>query len=101
MSRILFFFLVLLTSLEAFSCSCDTISYQKAIDWADEIFVGRLIEIKEVQTELDVHGDPYTRIWYALFEVEKKWKGSKKKYVKVYQPSTSCDFEFQALASLG
>jgi hypothetical protein len=92
-----FLFLAFFISFAANACSCDTISFKKAIKWADEIFIGRLIEIKEVKSESDSHGDKYTRVWYALFEVEKKWKGSNKKYVKVYHPSTSCDFDFNLL----
>lgn len=97
---------LLLFCTNIIACSCNSISFKKAVIWADEIFFGRLIEIKEVQTEdtLDYHHNSqpyyekkYTRVWYALFEVEKKWKGSSKKYVKVYQPSTSCDAEFRTL----
>jgi hypothetical protein len=91
------FFLALLIYLPVFSCNCDGLSYEEAVARADEIFVGRLIETKEVLTDSYDDGQKYTRLWYALFEVETKWKGSNKKYVKVYQPSTSCDFEFRYL----
>lgn len=81
------------TSLFVFPCSCDTIPFEEATERADEIFFGRLIRLREVQTyELD--GEKKTQIWGALFEVEKKWKGSSDKYVEVFQANTSCDFYF-------
>ena len=79
---------------DSYGCSCDTISFEKATEWADEIFIGRLIQIREVKKYQDSDGNDHTRIWGALFEVEKKWKGSNDKYVEVFQPSTSCDFNF-------
>ena len=79
---------------KSYSCSCDTISFDEAIEWADEIFMGRLIQIREVETYKEFNGTPRTRIWGALFEVEKKWKGSSDKYVEVFQPNTSCDYYF-------
>ncbi|WP_442265043.1 hypothetical protein ACSIGC_11925 [Tenacibaculum sp. ZS6-P6] len=86
-------------SIYNYACSCNDIPFEKAVEWADEIFIGRLIEIKEVkyETSLDDPEERYTRLWYAKFEITKKWKGSNKKYIKVYQPSTSCDFDFNSL----
>ena len=89
-------FLLLLTSLYGYCCSCDYQSFEDAIKHSDEIFLGRIIEMKEVKTVYDEEdGYPYTRMWSAKFEVEKKWKGSNDKYVTVYQPNTSCDFLFE------
>lgn len=101
MKKLITLFLLII-STNSFACSCNDISFEKAVDWADEIFLGRLIEIKEVKFEFNEQHpeEKYTRIWYALFEVEKKWKGSSKKYVKVYQSWTSCDTEFNALGRL-
>ena len=79
---------------KSFACGCDTISFAEATKWADEIFYGRLIQIREVETYQDADGRPHTSIWAALFEVEKKWKGSNDKYVEVFQQNTSCDFYF-------
>ncbi|MCH2231876.1 MAG: hypothetical protein MK105_16190 [Crocinitomicaceae bacterium] len=79
---------------KSFACSCDTISFTEATKWADEIFYGRLIQIREVETYQEADDRPQTRIWAALFEVEKKWKGSNDKYVEVFQSNTSCDFYF-------
>lgn len=79
---------------KSFACSCDTISFKEATEWADEIFFGRLIEIREVEAFQDADDRSHTRIWVALFEVEKKWKGNNDKYVEVFQSNTSCDFAF-------
>ncbi len=80
---------------KSYGCGCDTISFKAATEWADEIFFGRIIRIREVQSYTEWDGKPDTRIWAALFEVEKKWKGSHSKYVEVFQPHTSCDFSFE------
>ncbi|WP_299618394.1 hypothetical protein [uncultured Tenacibaculum sp.] len=95
---ILSLFLISL-SIYNYACSCNNIPFKDAVEWADEIFIGRLIEIKEVEYEISElnAGEKYTRLWYAKFEITKKWKGSSKKYIKVYQPSTSCDFGFNSL----
>lgn len=83
----------------SFACSCNDIPFKEATEWADEVFLGRLIEIKEVESEISElnPGQKYTRLWYAKFEVIKKWKGSTKKIITVYQPSTSCDASFNFL----
>lgn len=100
MKKLLFLFLLFITT-SSFACICNDIPFKEAIEWADEILFGRLIEIKEVEFEVNEQypEEKYTRSWYALFEVDKKWKGSSKKYIKVYQPSTSCDAEFQSLGN--
>jgi len=82
-------------SLASFACSCNRLSFEKANEWADEIFIGRVIKIREVKKMIDINALPSTRIWSALFEVEKKWKGSSSKYVEVFQGNTSCDFHFK------
>ncbi len=92
------FFIILVCSFSftSFACSCEDIPFKNAVEWADEIFLGRVIEVKEVEYETSPQ-DPeykYTRLWYAKFEVIQKWKGSSKKYVTIYQPSTSCDAGF-------
>ena len=83
-----------LFNYNSFGCSCDTVSFSEATEWADEIFFGRVIQVKEVETGKNFEGEPYTKVWSALFEVEKKWKGSSKKYVEVFQAGTSCEFAF-------
>lgn len=80
---------------EGFACSCDTVSFARATEWADEIFFGRVIEIREVETYQHEDGIREIKIWGVLFEVEKKWKGSSKKYVEVFQSGNSCDFNFE------
>jgi len=80
--------------INAYGCSCHNSPFEQASEWADEIFIGRVIEIREVNSQDYIMHGTYTRIWAALFEVEKKWKGSKAKYVEVFQPNSSCDFYF-------
>lgn len=92
---IILLFIYFICILEGFACSCDTISFVEATEWADEIFFGRVIQTREVETYQDEDGNRDTQIWGILFEVEKKWKGSSKKYVEVFQAGTSCDFNFE------
>ena len=76
-------------------CGCDTIPFQEATEKADEIFIGRVIEIKE-KTLTKVDGSlENTKVWSVLFKVEKKWKGGTSEYVEVLQSHTSCDFDFE------
>jgi len=64
----------ILSLAKSYACSCDTISFENATEWADEIFIGRLIRTREVRVYEDAGGEYQTRIWGALFEIEKKWK---------------------------
>lgn len=84
----------LLGLTEIYSCSCVTIPFDRATEMADEIFLGRLIQLKEATTHQTPAEGDCTKIWSALFEVEKKWKGSNDKYVEVFQNGTSCDYQF-------
>ena len=36
--------ILLFSTLRTFACSCEQIPFNQALEWADEIFVGRLIE---------------------------------------------------------
>jgi hypothetical protein len=78
---------------EVLSCSCGWMPYQECIEWADEIFMGRVIAINEVNSQ-ETDGHISTGIWSCTFEVTKKWKGSPSKQVTLYQPNTSCDAFF-------
>ena len=66
------------------ACSCDTVSFENATKYADEIFTGKVIKVEEQ--------DNY-HIKYEL-EVEKKWKGNKDSILIFHGGSTSCDFYF-------
>lgn len=74
-------------------CGCDTLSFKQAVQEADEIFIGRLIRLREVTNGQDQDAK-YTRVWSALFEVIQKWKGGTSKYVEVFEEGTSCDYYF-------
>lgn len=83
------------STLNSFGCSCELISFESATEWADEIFIGRIVETKEILRYTEANEAINTRVWVARFEVEKKWKGSSNKIVEVFQGSTSCDFNFE------
>ncbi|AUC16440.1 hypothetical protein BTO06_15345 [Tenacibaculum sp. SZ-18] len=88
--------ILLFSTLRTFACSCEPIPFNQAVEWADEIFVGRLIEVKELFNESypEAPNQKHTTHWSATFEIEKKWKGSRKKYITIYQDGNSCGFNF-------
>lgn len=90
---------LLFSNYYLFACSCEQISFEKAVESADEIFVGRLIEIKELFNEpyYEVPNEKRTTHWSVKFEITKKWKGSSKKYITIYQDGNSCRFEFRSI----
>jgi hypothetical protein len=95
----LIYFILLLFTSKGKSCGCDLTPYKRAVNQADEIFLGKVIELKEVAKI-----DPYTingktsyrRLVRATFEVEKKWKGNSNKIIEIYQETSSCmqSFDF-------
>lgn len=92
---LLLLLLLLSIKTELYGCGCDLIPFEEATEWADEIFLGRLIEVREINSLQGLDGYTNTNTWGALFEVEKKWKGSNSKYVEVLQYGGSCDFNFE------
>ena len=100
--KILLSLLALVLSVStAFACGCgEPMSVLRTSDFADEIFMGRVISQGIVELKADEdwikpwskqsHGE----MWYTLFEVEKKWKGGSSKRIKVYQES-SCASRFE------
>ena len=101
MKKVILFTFILFINFKSFSCSCNAISFDKAVNSADEIFVGRLIEVKEIYSETfeQIPDKKYTGAFYAEFEIEKKWKGSSNKYIRIYQESSSCQFTFTNIGS--
>lgn len=77
---------MVLTSLTGYCCGYEIQSFEDAVKYSDEIFTGRLIELKEVTYDHHELGETFTNMWSATFEVEKKWKGSRDKYMTVFQP---------------
>lgn len=82
----------------SYACTCNTISFEEAVDYAEEIFIGRI-----VKAELYENGEYYDEFedskeinwsWKFYFEVEIKWKGSNKDEVVLYHQGNSCDFHF-------
>ncbi len=87
---ILLFFGVL--STKAYACSCGTLPFEEAVDWADEIFIGRVVKI-ELSQELFTN-EPW-EYWTVHLEISKKWKGTKKSKIRAVQSFNSCEFPFE------
>lgn len=97
LQKIIGIIFLLITSFSRLNaCSCDTISFNEAVNYADEIFFGKIIKAEKFNDGKYVLGNQ-ERInwnWKFQFEVEKKWKGSNKKNLVVYHQGTSCDLWF-------
>lgn len=85
---LLFFFCV--SSSNSYSCSCDTIPFEEAVEWADEIFIGTIVKAEKVNIGF---GMEYR--WAYTFEVDKNWKGTPKSRITLYEEGHTCDFGFQ------
>jgi hypothetical protein len=86
----IFVFVLSTSSSNGFSCSCDTIPFIEAVDWADEIFIGTIVKAEKVKIGF---GMEYR--WAYTFEVDKKWKGNSNTRLTLYQEGHSCDLGFQ------
>lgn len=93
LKQVLIILLLTLLARHGLACSCDTVPFNQAVNWADEIFIGRAIAMNEV-SNYETSGYIFTGTWSITFEVTKKWKGSSSRFVTVVQPNTSCDFFF-------
>ena len=79
------------------ACSCDTISFKDALEYADEIFVGKIVKAERFENGKFLNADNQEKInwdWRYYFEVKKKWKGNNKSKLIVYHQGTSCDLFF-------
>ncbi len=94
--------ILFLTYFISNACICDGKAFETEVKEADEIFIGRLIEVKEINYDIqnfDIEEKidaelKSTRLWYAKFEVEKKWKGSNRKFIEIYRLGTGCGINF-------
>lgn len=80
-----------------YACSCDTISFENAIEDADEIFVGKIVKAERFENGKFINADNKEEInwvWRYYFEIRKKWKGNNKSKLIVYNQGTSCDLFF-------
>ena len=89
---ILIFVIILGSPSLSFSCSCDTISFEKAVHDADEIFVARIIKAERVEISEDENQNNFK--WKYHLDVLHKWKGNDDSKLVLYQLGTSCDFWF-------
>lgn len=79
------------------ACSCDTISFKDAIEYADEIFVGKITKAEKFENGKFVNVNNKEAInwdWRYYFEIEKKWKGNSQSKLIVHHQGTSCDLFF-------
>lgn len=83
--------LFLIICFDVFGCTCSSTPFNKAIKESEEIFFGRLVSIREINSNDE------TGVWAALFKVDKKWKGSNAGFVEVFQEGSSCDYPFNML----
>lgn len=91
---ILFFALV---NYNINACSCDTISFDKAINIAEEIFVGKIVKVERFKNGKFINVDGIEEInwdWKYYFQVKKKWKGNRQSELIVHHQGTSCDYFF-------
>ena len=84
-------------NLELDACTCDPISFEDAIEYADEIFVGKIIKVERFENGRFMNIYNKEEIywgWRYYFEIEKKWKGSSESMLIVHHQGTSCDLFF-------
>lgn len=73
---------LILLCTDTFSCSCGRIGILKNKRRSDVVFVGRVVEIKEIKTEEQITGTDHKveyRRFVFKFEVLRNYKGLKKK----------------------
>jgi len=68
--------LILFSVSPAYSCSCGEFTQRYKFRTADIVFLGKVIESREIAPRGDV---PF--LYSVTFEVEKQWKGAKKSKV--------------------
>ena len=79
------------------ACSCDTISFDRAVNYADEIFVGKVFKAEKIENGKFKNSNGKKEInwiWSYHFNVKEKWKGNNKSTLIVYHQGTSCDYYF-------
>jgi len=94
--RILIFVVAVISVPQnSYACSCDTLSFQDAVEWADEIFIGRIVKIEEVeQNRKNAERYSENEYWVTHFEISKKWKGDQKDRIQILQRYSSCELPF-------
>jgi hypothetical protein len=91
------FSLIGFLNCELFACSCDPISFDDALEYADEIFVGTIKKAELYENGTYINGSGQEEInwdWRYYFEIRKKWKGSSESHLVVHHQGNSCDFFF-------
>ena len=89
------FILSTLAFLPGYSnCNCSDRSFVQQSDWADEIFIGSLIQKESAHEE---YAQVLDTVNYFVFEVSKKWKGGPEKYITIIETHSTCDMPFDLL----
>lgn len=89
--------LIGLNSSKLAACSCDPISFDRAIEYADEIFIGTIVKAERFENGNIINYANQEEIiwgWSYHFEVKKKWKGNTQSNLIVFHQGNSCDFFF-------
>jgi hypothetical protein len=87
--------IILLVSHPLKACSCDTTSFNYAVEWAEEIFTGHIIKVEAIDTREHY----YSWRWKYTFKVNEKWKGSNSSEIEIYHDGSSCDPYFDIYQS--
>ena len=79
------------------ACSCDTIAFESAVEFADEIFIGKIVKAERYESDRFVNENGQEEvelIWKYHFDVIKKWKGNHKSKLTIFHQGSSCDYWF-------
>ena len=94
---ILTFIFVITSSISLFSCSCNTVSFEDAVKYSDEIFIGKIVKAEEFNDGGYLNYEGEKEIiwsWRYYFEVKKKLKGNRNSRLLIFDEGTTCNFSF-------
>lgn len=95
--KIFLFILISFSTFKIYSCSCDITPFQQALEYADEIFVGKIVKAEKYKNGIFINENNEQETnwdWRFYFEVTKKWKGNNKSTLIVHHQGDSCDLYF-------
>jgi LPXTG-motif cell wall-anchored protein len=90
-------FLIVILNFDVNACSCEPISFKDALEYADEIFVGKIVKAERFNNGTFINADKKEEIswdWRYYFQIRKKWKGNNESELIVHHEGTSCDLYF-------
>ncbi len=88
--------IILMVSNIGYACFCDSDEIETAnYSNYNEVFLGKVLNVERIEANQVYEGEDYTSVGsITTFEVIKKWKGGKSKFLKIYQQQTSCGIDF-------